>query len=176
MTEFQLKKSRLRPWKQGDELPLIRYANNKKIWQNVRDHFPYPYTLPDAHRWTFHASTALIDKVFAIEVNGEPVGSIGLVPKEDVYRTSMEIGYWLGEEFWGKGIVSEAVRAITKYGFNHFDIVRIYADIFEWNPASARVLEKNDYVFEARLKNAIIKDERIGDVLIYSILKENCTV
>lgn len=171
MIEFQLTQCRLRPWKQGDEQSLVRYANNKKIWQNVRDHFPYPYTPADAQRWIFHASTSLFDKVFAIEVNGEAAGSIGLVPKEDVYRKSMEIGYWLGEPFWGKGIATEAVGRVTAYGFETFDINRMYADIFEWNPASARVLEKNGYLFEARLKKAVVKDDRIGDVLIYSKLK-----
>lgn len=171
MTTFELSQCTLRPWRSGDEESVALHANNKKIWMNVRDHFPYPYTMADARRWVFHASTVLTDKVFAIDIDGCAVGSIGLVAKEDVYRTSMEIGYWLGEEFWGRGISTEAVGAITKYGFGHFDIGRIFADIFEWNPASGRVLEKNGYVLEARLKKAIIKDGKISDVLIYSILK-----
>ena len=169
--EFQLTKSLLRPWRSGDELSLLNHANNRKIWENVRDHFPHPYTLPDAERWIFHASTNLQDTVFAIIVNGNAVGSIGLIAKEDVYRKSMEIGYWLGEEFWGKGIITEAIGAITAYGFSKFDIVRIYADVFEWNAASARVLEKNGFTFEARLKKAIVKNGRIGDVLMYAKTK-----
>jgi RimJ/RimL family protein N-acetyltransferase len=173
MIPIELTTCTLRPWRTGDEDSVAQHANNRKIWRNVRDHFPYPYTLADAKRWVFHASTVLSDKVFAIEVDGNAVGSIGLVAKEDVYRSSMEIGYWLGEAFWGRGIATEAVGAVTRYGFEHFDIVRIYADIFEWNAASARVLEKNGYLFEARLKKAIIKDGTIGDVLIYSILKES---
>ena len=169
--EFQLNKSLLRPWRHGDEIALAKHANNRKIWKNVRDHFPSPYTLPDAERWIFHAATNLHDTVFAIVVNGNAVGSIGLIAKEDVYRKSMEIGYWLGEEFWGKGIMSEAIGAITEYGFLKFDVVRIYADVFEWNTASARVLEKNGFVCEARLKKAIIKDGKIGDVLMYAKTK-----
>jgi len=172
MIPIELNRCTLRQWKTGDEESVAFHANNKKIWRNVRDHFPSPYTLADAVRWVFHASTVLSDKVFAIDVDGNAVGSIGLVAKDDVYRTSMEIGYWLGEQYWGRGIVTEAVGAVTMYGFERFDIVRIYADIFEWNPASARVLEKNGYVFEARLKQAIVKDGVISDVLIYSILKE----
>jgi RimJ/RimL family protein N-acetyltransferase len=80
----------------------------------------------------------------------------------------MEIGYWLGEEFWGRGIVSEAVGAVTTYGFDHFDIVRIYADVFDWNTASARVLEKNGYILEARLKQAVTKDGIVTDALLYA--------
>jgi len=166
--EFHLQKSTLRPWQIGDESSLVLHANNKKIWENVRDHFPYPYTMSDAEHWVRHASTILHDSVFAIVVNGEAVGSIGLVRKEDVYRKSMELGYWLGEAWWGRGIVSEAIGAIVEYGFSTFDIVRIYADVFEWNTASARVLEKNGFVFEARLKKAIFKNGRVADLLMYA--------
>ena len=138
---------------------------------NVRDHFPHPYTRGDAMRWIQHASTTLSESVFAIVVNGNAVGSIGLVAKEDVYRKSMEIGYWLGEEFWGNGIITEAVGRVTDYGFEHFDIIRLYADVFEWNKASVRVLEKNGYTFEARLKKAVVKDGLIADALMYAKLK-----
>ncbi|NUN68542.1 MAG: GNAT family N-acetyltransferase [Bacteroidetes bacterium] len=167
--ELRLQHSLLRPWRRGDERSLERHANNRKIWMNVRDHFPHPYTHTDAVRWVEHASTRLSDTVFAIIVNGEAAGSIGLIAKDDVYRKSMEIGYWLGEEHWGRGIVSEAVGAVTRYGFEQFDIVRIYADIFEWNTASARVLEKNGYRCEARLQRAVVKDGIITDALLYAI-------
>lgn len=166
--EFILERSILRPWQRGDEPSLVRHADNRKIWRNVRDHFPSPYTMHDAERWIYHASTSLYNTVFAITVDGLAVGSIGLVPKEDVYRKSMELGYWLGEEFWGRGIISEAVGAITSYGFATFDIVRIYADVFDWNTPSMRVLEKNGYECEARLKKAIFKDGKVGDVLMYA--------
>ncbi len=169
--ELPLQKSLLRPWRTGDETSLEKHANNRKIWRNVRDHFPNPYTRGDAMRWILHASSALSENVFAICVDGNAVGSIGLVAKDDVYRKSMEIGYWLGEEFWGRGIVTEAVGAVSQYGFDRFDIVRLYADVFEWNNASMRVLEKNGYVFEARLKKAVIKDGMITDALIYAKLK-----
>lgn len=169
--EFQLQKSLLRPWRTGDETSLEKHANNRKIWINVRDHFPHPYTHGDALRWIQHASTTLSETVFAIVVNGNAVGSVGLVAKDDVYRKSMEIGYWLGEEFWGRGIVTEAVGVVSNYGFDRFDIVRLYADVFEWNNASVRVLEKNGYVFEARLKKAVVKDGMIADALMYAKLK-----
>lgn len=166
--ELHLQHSLLRPWRRGDEPSLVLHANNRKIWENVRDQFPFPYTMPDADRWIFHASTALYNTVFAIVVNEKAVGSIGLAAKDDVYKKSMEIGYWLGEEFWRRGIMTEAVASVTEYGFATFDIVRIYADVFEWNISSARVLEKNGYRCEARLKKSIVKDGRIGDSLLYA--------
>jgi ribosomal-protein-alanine N-acetyltransferase len=169
--ELQLQKSLLRPWRAGDEPSLVKHADNINIWINVRDHFPHPYTMSDAERWVRHASTTLQETVFAIVVNDEAVGGIGLVRKEDVYRKSMELGYWLSQQFWGRGIMSEAIGAVTEYGFATFDIVRIYADVFEWNAASARVLEKNGFLFEARLKNAIYKNGKIGDVLMYAKIK-----
>jgi ribosomal-protein-alanine N-acetyltransferase len=166
--EIPLQHSFLRSWRPGDEVSLEKHANNRKVWINVRDHFPHPYTKGDAIRWVQHASMNLTDTVFAIVVDGLAVGSIGLVAKDDVYRKSMEIGYWIGEEFWGRGIVSEAVGAVTEYAFQNFDIVRIYADVFDWNAASARVLIKNGYKFEARLHRAVIKDGVIADALIYA--------
>jgi RimJ/RimL family protein N-acetyltransferase len=169
--EFQLQKSLLRPWCIGDEPSLEHHANNRKIWINVRDHFPHPYMRGDAIRWVQHASLNLSQTVFAIVVDGNAVGGIGLVPQNDVYRKSMEIGYWLGEEFWGKGIITEAVGVISNYGFDQFDIVRLYANVFEWNKASVRVLEKNGYEFEAQLRKAVIKDGKISDALVYAKIK-----
>lgn len=166
--EFRLQRSLLRPWRFGDEPSLERHANNRKIWINVRDHFPHPYTKGDALRWVQHASTNLDGTVFAVVVNGNAVGSIGLVAKDDVYRKSMEIGYWLGEEFWGRGIITEAVHAVSDYAFTSFDIIRLYADVFDWNTASMRVLEKNGYVREARLSKAVVKDGMIADVILYA--------
>jgi len=166
--EFQLQKSLLRPWSVGDEGSLEHHANNRKVWMNVRDHFPHPYYHSDAVRWVEHASHNLSQTVFAIVIDENAVGGIGLVSKNDVYRKSMEIGYWLGEEFWGKGIVTEAVGAVSRYAFEQFDIVRLFADVFDWNKASIRVLEKNGYEFEARLKKAVFKDGKISDALVYA--------
>ena len=111
--ELKLNKSRLRPWKEGDEESLVRHANNRAIWRNLRDLFPHPYTLADARHWIQIANPSLKTTNFAIVVDGAAVGGIGLVLKDDVFRRSAEIGYWLGEEYWGRGIVSEAVRAVT---------------------------------------------------------------
>lgn len=168
--EFKLRGSTLRPWKPGDEESLVRHANSRKIWRNLRDAFPHPYTVADATNWIRIANPSTTITNFAIVVDGAAVGGIGLVLKDDVFRRSAEIGYWLGEEHWGCGIVTEAVRAVTDYAFATFDICRVYAGVFEWNPASMRVLEKAGYEFECRLKKSVTKDGETIDELIYAIV------
>jgi len=169
--ELKLSKSTLRPWKPGDEQSLVRHANSRMIWRNLRDAFPHPYTLADATHWIQIANPTLAITNFAIVVEDATVGAIGLVLKDDVFRRSAEIGYWLGEEYWGRGIVTEAVRAVTDYAFATFDLCRLYAGVFEWNPASMRVLEKAGYEFECRMKKSVTKDGETIDELIYAIVR-----
>jgi len=169
--ELELSRSTLRPWKPGDEESLVRHANSRKIWRNLRDSFPNPYTFADAQRWIEAANPTSLITNFAIVVDGEAVGGIGLALKDDVFRRSAEIGYWLGEEYWGRGIVSEAVRSLTDYAFATFDLCRVYAGVFEWNPASMRVLEKAGYEFECRLKKSVTKDGETIDELIYAVVR-----
>ncbi|MEK6300067.1 MAG: GNAT family protein [Acidobacteriota bacterium] len=169
--ELKLTRSTIRDWRVGDEASLVRNANNHKIWLNVRDAFPHPYTMADAEEWIRKASSDDPMISFAIEVDDAAVGGIGLVPQTDIFRRSAEIGYWLGEEYWSRGIVTEAVKAFTEWAFANFDLGRLYAGVFEWNPSSARVLEKAGYEFEARLRKAVIKEGQIGDELIYAITK-----
>src|SRR5262245_50979207 len=169
--ELKLSKSTLRDWRTGDEESLVRHANNKRIWRNLRDLFPHPYTLEDALHWIRVANPTLPITNFAIVVDGAAVGAIGLVLKDDVFRRSAEIGYWPGEEFWGRGIVTEAVRAVTAYAFATFDICRVYTGVFEWNPASMRVLEKAGYEFECRIKKSVTKDGETIDEFIFAIVR-----
>lgn len=168
---MKLSKSVLRAWKPGDEPSLVRHANSRTIWRNLRDAFPHPYTLVDAKRWIEVANPTPPITNFAIVVEGAAVGAIGLVLREDVFRKSAEIGYWLGEEFWGRGIVTEAVRAVTDYAFETFDLCRVYAGVFEWNPASMRVLEKAGYEFECRMKKSVTKDGETIDEFIYAVVR-----
>jgi ribosomal-protein-alanine N-acetyltransferase len=165
--ELELSRSTIRDWRKGDEDSLVRHANNVKIWRNVRDAFPHPYTRPDAEAWIITAS-AVPRTSFAIEVDAEAVGGIGVVLGRDIYRRSAEMGYWLSEQYWGRGIVTEAVKAVTEYAFETFDLSRIWAGVFEWNLASARVLEKAGYTLDARLKKAAIKEGIVIDELLYS--------
>ncbi len=168
--EFHLKTCTLRPWQLSDVQSLAKCANNKNIADNLRDGFPYPYTLNDAQNWL---KSAINDKnlLMAIELNEQAVGGIGIIYKTDVYRLSAEIGYWLCENLWGKGIMCEAVKNMVQYTFANTRIVRIYAGIFENNIASARVLEKAGFFLEATHKNAVIKNGTIMDEKLYSILK-----
>jgi RimJ/RimL family protein N-acetyltransferase len=155
----------------GDAPSIARHANNRKIWMNVRDQFPYPYALADAERFVREAVAAVPQTDFAIAVNGTAVGAIGLRLKRDIWRRSAEIGYWLGEELWGRGIATEAVRAVTAEAFSHFDVRRVYAGVYEWNPASMRVLEKAGYTREARLRKAVTKDGRTIDLVLYALVR-----
>lgn len=163
---------RLRAWCDDDVESLVRHADNRNVWRNLRDRFPHPYTLADAREWVRRAAGAEPRTDFAIEVGGRAVGGIGLILGEDVYRRTAEIGFWLGEEYWGRGIVTAAVRALTDWAFESFDLARITAGVFEWNPASMRVLEKAGYRREARLRKAATKDGETIDLIVYSMVRE----
>jgi RimJ/RimL family protein N-acetyltransferase len=169
--ELELKTCVIRPWRLGDEESLVAHANNYKVWRNLRDRFPHPYTAEDAREWIRHVGEESPRTNFAIIVDGEAAGGIGLILNSDIHRCSAEIGYWLGEAFWGRGVVTEAVRALTQWAFDNFNLSRIYAAVLEWNPASMRVLEKAGYQFEGRLRNAVIKQNQVMDEFIYSILR-----
>ena len=163
----------LRKWEKADIKSLARNANNKKIWDNLRDEFPYPYTEMAAKQWIDIANEDNPLTNFAIEYNGNAIGGIGIILKTDIFRKNVEIGYWLGEKFWNKGFVTKAVKAMVEYTFDNFNTVRIFAHVFETNIGSIRVLEKCNFRKEAILKNAVIKNNKIQDCHIYSILKED---
>jgi len=165
---------RLRPWALADKAALVRYANNRNVSRNLCDVFPFPYTDADADRWLGRAGgSAAPPGIYAIEVGGEAAGCVAVEPRIDVERLSMEIGYWLGEPFWGRGIVTEAVGRVTAAAFGEDDVVRLYAPVFAWNVASMRVLEKNGYAREAVLRRAGFKDGKVFDRVIYARVKES---
>lgn len=170
---IQLKNCLLRSWQVGDEEALALHANNYKIWRNVRDRFPHPYTLEDAERWIAHARDEQPQTNFAIEFAGAAVGGVGLIFHDDIYHRSAEIGYWLGETYWGRGLATEAVRGLTVWAFETYDLARIYAGVLEWNPASARVLEKAGFRFEARLRQSVTKEGLTMDELLYAVLRDD---
>lgn len=163
----------LRPWRHEDSGALFLIADNKKIADNLRDGFPNPYSYDDAIKWlnmVIPENSPV--KFFAIEVNGSLAGSIGIVTKTDIYRKNVEIGYYVAEEFWGKGIATKAIKAVTKYAFETFDIVRVYAEPFAQNISSRRVLEKAGFKLEATFRSNVVKNGLILDSCIYSILKD----
>jgi RimJ/RimL family protein N-acetyltransferase len=162
----------LRPWKITDADRLAQIADNRRIADNLRDGFPNPYTKNDAISWL---NSVLPEnnppRFFAIVTDGIIAGSIGIVPKPDIYRKNVEIGYFLAEAFWGKGIATKAIKAATSYAFRNFDIERAYAEPFADNKGSRKALEKAGFHLEAVLRNYVIKNEVVKDSCIYSVLK-----
>ena len=171
--EIELSAARLRSWRLDDAASLVRHANNRRVSMNLRDAFPYPYNDADAAEWLERAVTRDPVTNFAIEVAGEAAGSVGLRLDTDIFSRTAEIGYWLGEAHWGKGIVTEAVRAISRYAFERFDLARIEAGVFERNPASMRVLEKNGFTLEGRLRQRVTKDGVTMDECLYALTRED---
>jgi len=162
----------LRPWREGDEPSLVRHANNRKVSINLRDHFPYPYTMEDARAWIARCRTATPPhQTFAIEHAGEAIGGTGLQPMLDVARFTAEVGYWLGEEHWGRGFATEALRRLTDYAFESLQYERLEALVFATNPVSCKVLEKSGYEHEAILRRSAFKDGRFLDCHLYVRLR-----
>jgi [ribosomal protein S5]-alanine N-acetyltransferase len=172
MTTLQTERLLLRSWNSGDIGSIVKYANNKKISDNLTNGFPYPFTKKDAEMFVQKFSKDNPLKAFAIETNGEFCGAISVFPQDDVHCKNAEMGYWLAEPFWGKGIITEAARKIIEYGFKTFDITRIFARPYSSNIASHRVLEKAGMTLEARFEKAIYKNGEFQDELIYSIRKK----
>lgn len=170
--KITLEKCIVRHYEISDAVSLQRHANNRKIWLNLRDGFPHPYSIDDAHNFITMAKSKQPENFFCIEVEGQAAGGIGFSIGTDVERRSAEIGYWLSEEYWGRGIVTEALKAVTAYAFDTYNLMRVYTTPYEWNAASARVLEKAGYVFEGRLRKSIIKDGKIADKLLYACVKD----
>lgn len=164
---------RIRSWQFGDEKNLHLHANSKAIWANLRDQFPYPYTADDAERWVQFAVDPVIETNFAIDVAGEAVGNIGLRIGDDIERHSAEVWYWLGETYWGRGIITAALKAITHHAFNELNLIRVYAMPFARNTASIKVLEKVGYKQEGLLRWSAIKDDVVLDKLIFAYLSSD---
>ena len=159
--ELQSKNIKLRPFRVTDAPHMAELANNPKIGRNLRDGFPFPYTEADA--LNFIMRFMKLESYFVIEFNGEYAGNISLTPLENVYRKTAEIGYFLGEPFWNKGIMTIAVKLITDFGFNELGLARIHTGVYEYNPASQKVLEKCGYVKEAVFRKNVFKNGELHD-------------
>ena len=163
----------VRDWSRDDLQPLVRHANNRGIWLNLRDRFPSPYTEAAGRDFLAFASQQSPVTMWAIEVDGEAAGGIGLVFLTDVERVSAEIGYWLGEPFWGRGIMTAVVRAVTTEAFGQTELQRIFALPFADNVGSIRVLEKAGYALEGRLRQSAIKNGVIRDQLMFAAYRSS---
>jgi RimJ/RimL family protein N-acetyltransferase len=167
--ELKLERCTIRDWRLSDAESLAKHANNRQVSLQLWDRFPHPYTIEDAKDFLARATSGKEqEKFYCIDIDGVAVGGIGLRPGEDVHRYTAEFGYWLGEEFWGRGIMTQVVRAFADYCFEKFSLNRISAQTYFNNPASARVLEKAGFVFEGRLRKNVVKDGQILDSLLYA--------
>ena len=166
--ELKLEHCTIRDWRMDDAESVTKHANNRRVSANLRDRFPYPYRIQDAKNFLERTVAKQPRTNFCIEINGRAVGGIGLHLGEDVHRHTAEFGYWLGEEFWGRGIMSEVVPAFVDYCFEKFSLHRMSAQTFSTNPASARILEKAGFVFDGCLRKNVVKDGKILDSLLYA--------
>ncbi len=171
MKTMSNKNIKLRKLKSSDKFILAKLLNNRKIWNNLSNRIPYPYGVKDAEKFIEFVNDEDKENIFAIEYFNNFCGVIGLTLQVDIHKHSAELGYWLGEIYWKKGIITEAIKLITKYGFNELNLSRIYARVFENNIASMRALEKNGYSKEGILIKAVLKNGVLLDEHRYFILR-----
>ena len=161
----------LRPFRPADAPSLARHANNRRVWRNLRDAFPHPYTPADAEWYIARVAGQSPVTTFAVDVGGEAVGGMGFKLGTDVERFSAELGYWLGEAHWGRGVTTAAVAAVTAYAFRDLGLLRVFALPFARNLASARVLERAGYQLEGTLRRSAVKDGEVLDQRLYAALR-----
>ena len=163
-----------RTWRSTDVEALCKHANNRAVWRGLLDRFPHPYTRTDAERWiALNHATLTAPQNFAIELDGEAIGGVGLDRRQDVFAGTAEIGYWVSEAFWGRGVATAAAAFISDYAFGSFPIERLQAGVFDGNRASVRVLEKVGFLLEGRLRRAVKKDGEFTDLLMFARLRSD---
>ncbi len=167
MLELRSEKCVVRTYRPGDAPSLARNGDNRKIWLKLRDRFPQPFTVESAE-WYIDHCVATGARSYAIEVDGVAIGGIGIHPREDVERLSGEIGYWIGESYWGRGIMTSAVRLLTDWALAETELIRVFALPFATNGPSCRVLEHAGYALEGTLRKAAIKDGKVLDQHLYA--------
>lgn len=160
----------LRPWRAADKPALLRNANNRKVWRNLTDLFPHPYTEDEADAWLAHASDSGRSVHLAIEVDGQAAGGAGAIAGQGVAQATALFGYWLGEAYWGRGIATAAATAFAAYLQRERLFARLEAAVFEWNPSSMRVLEKAGFVREGVLRKSVTKDGQLIDSVLYALV------
>lgn len=164
----------IRPWVLEDSGAVAEGLNNIKVQQNLRDGIPFPYTEADGREYITSTLAAPVDSQYtwAIQMDGRAVGSIGVFRKDNIHSRTAELGYWLAEPCWGKGIVTAAVREVCQYVFDHTDIIRIFAEPFAYNAASCRVLEKAGFVYEGTLRSNAVKNGQVIDMKMYALVRD----
>lgn len=162
----------LRPWNINDLDSLVKNGNNPNIAKNMTNQFPHPYTVEKGKMFIEFATRDIPIHIFAIDVNGEACGGIGIHFLSDIQCKNAELGYWLGEPYWGKGIITKAIRETVDYSFKTFDITRIFARPFGTNIGSQKALEKAGFILEGRFEKAFFKNGEYVDELIYAVRKK----
>ncbi|MBL7888529.1 MAG: GNAT family N-acetyltransferase [Bacteroidia bacterium] len=162
----------LRPFNINDLESLVKYANNPNVAANLTNKFPHPYSREHGLNFIQNTMKNMPTNVMAIVINDEVVGGIGIHPQDDIQRKNAELGYWLAEQHWGKGIISAAIPLMVEYGFKNFDVDRIFARPFGTNIASQKVLEKSGFKLEARFEKTLLKNGVLLDELVYAIRKK----
>ena len=165
----------IRYWEKEDAPAIAKYANNRKIWLNLRDRFPHPYHLSDAEAFLTKVFEQQPTTFFAIANEQEAIGSIGFMLGEDVHRYTAELGYWLAEPFWNKGIMTEVVSKFTDFAFERFELNRIFAEPYTNNTASVRVLEKSGFILEGTLRGSVFKNGNILNQYLYAKIRDEIT-
>ncbi len=166
-------KFKLRPWTISDLDSLVKYANNWNVAKNLTDKFPFPYSESNGQVFIEFATKDDPIHIFAIDIDGQAVGGIGIHPLDDIHRKNAELGYWLAEPFWGNGIISSAIKQAIDFAFSTYDIDRVFARPFGTNVASQKALEKNNFILEGRFEKVLIKNNEYLDELIYAVRREN---
>ena len=165
---------KIRKWKLTDAKDIAIALSNKKIQDNLRDGLPYPYSEQDGIDFISSMLSANEDETFAfaITLDDKAIGSIGVFRQQNIHRQTAEMGYYIAEEYWGKGIMTDAVKQTCEYVFKNSDILRIYAEPFAYNTGSCRVLEKAGFQYEGTLRNNAVKNGKVIDMKMYSLLRE----
>jgi RimJ/RimL family protein N-acetyltransferase len=172
--EKNIMNCKIRKWKLTDAKDIAVALSNKKIQDNLRDGLPYPYSEQDGVDFISSMLSANEDETFAfaITLDDKVIGSIGVFRQQNIHRQTAEMGYYIAEEYWGKGIMTDAVKQICEYVFKNSDILRIYAEPFAYNIGSCRVLEKTGFQYEGTLRNNAVKNGKVIDMKMYSLLRE----
>jgi [ribosomal protein S5]-alanine N-acetyltransferase len=163
----------LRTWSPGDLDALVRKADSEAVWRNLTEAFPRPYTRGDGEQWIAQCLEQQPPRDLVISIADELAGACGIALGVGTAQQTAAIGYWLGQEHWGKGVATAALGSFLSYVWDTFPVARLQASVFAWNPASARVLEKNGFSLEGTLRQAVHKDGEITDELIYGLLRED---
>ena len=162
----------LRPWNAGDYESLVRYGDNKLVWRNLTDMFPHPYTHANAIEWVAIASDPGASIFLAIDFAGEAIGGVGIIARDGTDFHTGQFGYWLGQPHWGRGVATQAARALKSHAFSGSRFKRLEAPVFSWNPPSMRVLEKAGFVREGVLRKSVLKDGQLIDSVMYAAVSD----